>query len=173
MEGNELLNLHNRLISEPISKKTYFCLKDDHIEDGYAEWGWSENLDCIRDNFLYVFVLGNMAMYNGKKKINRISNDLIVNLINDEQCNMEKVIEVETKFIILWKDVKDCNDFKRLKEKSKNLCEYLTLLGYELNFGLYKNAKEAVKIAQFLDSYLPDGEEGFGSFLRQFVEENY
>ena len=42
-----------------------------------------------------------------------------------------------------------------------------------MNFILYRNPKKAVSKALELDKYLPEGEFGFGEFLRANLNDEY
>lgn len=170
MDEKEFERLLTITETEPICAESYMCLKEDSIDGPYGRWGWNNNLNDIRDHFLYVFILGNITQYNKNKNINKISDDLILSILNEKDKINNKSKE-EEKFLKKWHLIKNINNFFQLKLETKKMCSYLSSLGYVMNFILYKNPKKALSKAIELDQYLPDGEAGFGEFLRENLEE--
>lgn len=172
MKQKEFDKLLTSTTTEAITKNSYISLMLDEVDNPVGQWGWSENLGNIRDYFLYVFVLGNMAMYNQTKNINKVSNDFIMSIYDDAIMDPWDVSEVEEKFFMLWNDLTECTNYRRFKKESKELCEYLTSLGYTLKFELYKNPKEAVKEKGKIGTYIPLENDEFLEFLKENIENN-
>lgn len=155
---------------EPMYDDTYMCLKEECTEEPYAEWGWSQSLEKMIINFSYAFILFNILQYNDFEKINIINDDLVIDLIDrKDEINIEKLSKEEKRFVELWKYCLDSYDFESFKDNSKDVCEYLTSLGYFFNYYLYENPRAALNKALEFDQYLPDGEPGIGDFLLEAI----
>ena len=173
MNDKEFEKLLTITESEPICIESYMCLKEDSVEGPYGRWGWNKSLRSIQDHFLYVFILGTIIQYNEEKKINKIRSEIVMEMINDNSLLEVPLSKQEERFYKLWNVTSVYCEFDMLKKNSKKLCQYLSTLGYEMNFILYKNPKKAVKKALELDKYLPEGEPGFGEFLRANIKDEY
>lgn len=170
MEQKEFEKLLTITRTEAITKNSYISLGVDEVETTVGQWGWSEKLENICEHFLYVFVLGNIAMYNQTKNINKISNDFIMSIYDDAIMDPWDVSEIEEKFFMLWNDLTECTNYRRFKKESKELCEYLTSLGYILKFEIYKNPKEAIKEKGVIGTYVSSENDEFLKFLKESIE---
>lgn len=159
--------------TEAICIESYMCLKEDEVDGPYGRWGWNKKLEEIRDHFLFAFVVATILQYNQQKAINKISDEFVMGCLEGAIWLPGDFSDVEEKFFDKWYKIQEVEDFKELKVATKKLCEYLTSLGYKMNFILYKNPKKALSKALELDRYLPDGEPGFGEFLRANIKDEY
>lgn len=173
MEEKEFEKLLTIIVEEPLCIESYMCLKEENINGPYGEWGWNKNLRNIQDHFLYVFILGNIIQYNECKKLNKIRSEIAMEMLNGNSLLDVQLTKEESKFYKMWNVTSVYSDFDILKKNSKKLCKFLTTLGYEMNFILYRKPKKAVAKALELDKYLPEGELGFGEFLRANLNDEY
>lgn len=172
MEQKEFMKLISITSTETITDNSYLSLRIDEIDTPVGIWGWSEKLENIRDHFLYVFILGCMVMYNEKRGINKVSNEFLMSVYNDEIMDAYEVSDEEEKFFMLWNNLTECTNYKEFKKGSTKLCDYLTSLGYSLQFKLYKNPKEAVEGGGVIGTYVPTEHDEFLSFLKENIESN-
>ncbi len=174
MTEEELNEIIRSVCIDPMYDDSYMCLKEDFCEDGYAEWGWNKSLEKMIINFSYAFVLLNIMCYNDNEKLNIINDELVMELINkNDDINIDKLSKEEKRFVELWKFCLDSYDFESFKENSKDVCDYLTSLGYILNYYLFENPRAALDTALEFDKYLPDGEPGIGEFLKEAICDEY
>lgn len=148
---------------EPISIESFICLKEDYVENGYGRWGWSKNLDTVKLNFLYGFVIVNVLNYNEKKVINKICNDFIISIICEE--SFENMSLVEKEFLNKWNNILKINKYSELKKAANKFCKFLSSLGYIMEYTLFKNPKQALPKALELEHFISDDEMSFGKFL--------
>ena len=172
MEQKEFEKLISITSTETITDNSYIALRIDELDTPVGIWGWSEKLENIRDHFLYVFILATMLMYNEKKNINKVSNEFIMSVYNDEIMDAYEVSDEEEKFFMLWNNLTECTNYKEFKKGSEKLCNYLTSLGYVLDFKIYKNPKEAVKGGGVIGTYVPLEHDEFLSFIKDNIENN-
>ena len=165
----ELINAVN---TEPITKNSIMCLKEDFVDGGFGMWGWSENWETIQEHFMYVFIPFTVLEYNKRKKERVFRDELVAEIIDLMYWFSFKETKKEFKFYIKWIDVKRSSTYNEFVKTSKELCEFLSDNGYKVNFEIYENPKKALKKALELDQYLPEGEVGFGEFLRMNIEED-
>ena len=173
MNDKEFEKLLTITESEPICIESYMCLKEDCVEGPYGRWGWNKSLRNIHSHFLYVFILGTILQYNEEKSINKIRSEIVMEMINDNSLLNVPLSKKEQKFYEMWNSTSVTVEFDELKKNSRKLCNFLTSLGYKMNFILYKNPKKALNKALELDKYLPEGEQGFGEFLRANIKDEY
>ena len=173
MERTELDNLVENIQSEVITKNTHFFICEDEVDTIHVNIGWSNDIAPIRDHFLYLFVLGNMALYNSEKRIDKISSDFILSIYNEKVVLADKMTGKEKTFFEMFNNVEECENYDEFDIESHKLCNYLNSLGYNLKFTLYKNPEKALNRILELDQYLPEGEEGFGAFLKECLENEF
>lgn len=171
MNDEEFERLLTITESEPICIESYVCLKEDSVEGPYGRWGWNKSLRSIQDHFLYVFVLGTIIQYNEIKQVNKIRSEIIMEMINDNSLLDVELTKQESTFYKMWNRTSVYIEYNAFKKNSNKLCKYLTLLGYKMNFILYENPRKALSKALRLDKYLPDGELGFGEFLKSSLND--
>lgn len=170
MEQKEFEKLISITSTETITDNSYIALGIDEVDNPFGMWGWSEKIENIRDHFLYVFILGNMVEYNVKKEINKVSNELIMAIYNDEMIDLNKLSKEEKKFIKQWDKLTKCNNIVQLQISSSKLCSYLTTLGYVMEYKLFKNPKETIKSGGVIGTYVPLEQDEFFNFLKNNIE---
>lgn len=167
MESKELNELMNITKGVKINKKTYFFLAEDQLDGVTGTWGWNNSLEKVKDYFLYIFILGFMYRYNEEHGINKVSTTFIESVIYDMIMDPWDVTETEDTFFDLWKDVTVCETYKNFTNKANDLCNYLSSIGYKLNFKTYKNMKKAIKEAPYLIEGLDDKEKKLIEWLKK------
>lgn len=150
MEEKELNELWNITKDVKIGKKTYFFLAEDELDGNTGTWGWNNDLSKVIEYFLYIFVLGRMHRYNQENKVNKVSTEFIESTIYDMIMDYWDVTETDDAFFDLWKEISVSDTFTKFQRKATELCEFLTSIGYPLNYKVYKNMKEAYKEAPYL-----------------------
>lgn len=173
MKNKEFKKLLTITESEPIGIDSYMCLKEDNVEQPYGRWGWNKSLKKIQDHFLYIFILGTIVQYNEEKQIHKIRNEIVMAIINNKSLLNIQLSTFEQEFYKLWNQASMYCEFECFKHNSEELCFYLSSIGYKLNFILYKNPVEALDKALELDEFLPEGEYGFGEFLKENISNEY
>ena len=123
MDEKEFERLLTITQTEALCIESYMCLKEDSVDGPYGQWGWSKSIKNISDHFAYVFILGTIIQFNESKGVNKISNEFVMTLIN-EDINLNKVSIIEKTFFDLWKQTFGVEDFNTLKKTSKRLCKY-------------------------------------------------
>lgn len=171
MNENKVIELYESVMSETITPNTYLCLKEDYVNGPYGEWGWSEKWEIIKDNFLYIFIPASIGSYNQNKKEKVFRNELLEEMLDEAYCFSFDVTKEEFELYLKWSKVQSSKTFEEFKKDSKKLCKFLTKNGYRVDLKLYENPKKALKKALELDRYVPEGEEGFGEFLRLNIKE--
>lgn len=159
---NELIELTQK---EVITYDSYFCLKYDETDGRYSLWGWSEDLDNIKKNFLSIFICCNIIKYNESNKIDIIDSNLAATLVDSDVDKFEDLNNEEKNFYKLFTKTSKSDSFLKFKLSANKLCKYLTKKGYVLHFELFKNAKDALPRALELDQYLPEEDLGMGYVL--------
>ena len=171
MTQERLEKIATSLYTEVLTDKSYICLNGNNAE-GEAQWGFSEDIEKIKEYFLYLNVIYTLMKYKEIKHKEVISENVFMSLFNDLTVNMEDCSLEERKFCELWYKTKNDTGYKALEKNSTKLCDYLKTLGFELSLTLFKNAKEALPTALKIDALegYNDG-MGFSSLLYAFVHD--
>lgn len=171
MTEEKFEELLNSLHTEYLTTKSYICLTGSAV-DGTAEWGFSEDIEKIKEYFLNITVLCSLIRYKEFKHKEVIGKDFCLSLLLNKPINMNELTLEEKEFYKLWSKTKNDSGYKALKKNSEKLCSYLYTLGYDVNLRLYKDMKAALPDAlEFEAREGYDDGMGFGSILYALVND--
>lgn len=164
------------VVTEVMNEDTHFFLieyQDLEKDSTFGMWGWSKKPEVIKNYILYVASLKTIIDHNQVEQ-GVISDELIDKLLNNKKITdyyLNGCTDGEKMFYFQFTWLKESKSYDDIKQDIETLIKVMGEFGYKLNVILYKDAKEALPKALELDQYLPEGEPGFGEFLKECLED--
>ena len=176
MTEKKFKKIMDSVISEKMNEETHLFLTEYHVHETdstFGTWGWSRKPEIIKNFVLYVASLKAIVEQNNVQQ-GTIRYELVDKLLNNKKISDEFLNSCnydEKMFYFQFTWLKDSKGYEDLKKDVWTLVKVLNEAGYKLNIILYNNPYEALPKALELDEYLPEGELGFGEFLRSCLED--
>ena len=176
MTHRKFRKIINNMTSEVMNDTTHYLLTEYHNFDTgniYGEWGWSRKIENIKKFVLYFAIVKTIIDHNNNEP-GVISNELLDKLFNGKRLNLDAVNSLnseEKMFYFLFDVLKDAKGYDEIVQSINTMIKFLNENNYKINVFIYKDAREALPKALEWDQYLPEGEAGFGEFLKNCLED--